>query len=630
MPLDFNISLFIKDPIYGYVELTELEKRIIETPIFQRLRFITQGGLTFFTYPSVRGSRFEHSIGACHLAGRVMMSIVEHSNQTVLRKFLQQLCHELQDLIDNSTFAELKQKCGIHNRDISSLNDDELKRMCGFVIQLVRLLALLHDLGHLPFSHLGEEAIEPHAHSILSKEDHKKYIDMRTKSGTKLHEFLGYKLITEQCGDIGDAFGDPDDKLYLTVLKRFYEAKSGMSDRNHGVFSKLYELVSSDIDVDRGDYLRRDGYASGIGFGTYDVDRLIDSIRLDEVLKEQDKPDFLIAPSDASISAVETFLVERYKLYKWMSYHHSIRYFNYCLIKSLDAVIDLRDQLPRLKDKFNLSYFNFTHYVSESGFICNEIWLWDVFYLAYIDLKRVSEPLPNVRQALVYLDVVTWRRKLGFAIWKTHLDYHKFNKQLKEIICQPCNSSAISPPIYKMGGCDLSSLRERLFFNTILAFVYGRESLKRSFLKKFYKEGIPIKYSDVKNIYGSGLADEDRIGTAFMVVNEFEAFAKSLLSTPERIVSKFEFLRRRPEEGDREKTLRLTEVSQLAASLDDAWQSDVQSYLYFIVSSEEHKDLVARDKRNLLARVVQTKFCEEFAKWILDQSDNKQKVINIG
>src|SRR5437899_950131 len=80
-------NTLIKDPIYGYVELTDLERRVIETSVFQRLRFITQNGLAFYTYPALRGSRFEHSIGACHLAGRVMTAVMENSDPKVLQEF---------------------------------------------------------------------------------------------------------------------------------------------------------------------------------------------------------------------------------------------------------------------------------------------------------------------------------------------------------------------------------------------------------------------------------------------------------------------------------------------------------------------------------------------------------------
>jgi len=623
--LEFKTTLLIKDPIYGYVELTDLEERIIQTPIFQRLRFITQNGLAFYTYPSIRGSRFEHSIGACHLAGRVMTSIFEHSNELVLKRFLQRLFGELQTLLPSSTFRGLEDKWNLKTIHISRRQLGTLKPLVHFVIQLVRLLALLHDLGHLPFSHLGEEAVEPYAKDILKRDDYRKYEKLHRTSDVKLHEYIGYKLLTENVGGITRAFAGSGDLVYLNTIKAFFKVKIDSTKGSRGIVSKLYELIAADIDVDRGDYLRRDGYASGIGFGSYDIDRLVESITLDEVRREGGEKDYLIAPSDASISAVETFLVERYKLYKWLYYHHSIRYFNYCLTKSLDYVIQLRHHLPRLKEKFKIDYFGYRRYASEDGFMANEIWLWDVFYLAHIDLKRIREAPAEVRQALVYLEVIRSRRKLGFTVWKTHPEYIEFNRELKSLVCREQDSESMGPQHCKIADIDLIATQERLFFNLILECVCSGKEFKREFLHRFYQKGIPIHYGDVKHYYKDpALGDEEQVGTVFLVVNEFTPFAKSSISTSEQVVSQFEFLLRKRKDG--KKVIRLTEVSRLAASLYEAWQSDIQAYLYFIVTSSEVEKLAAEKTRSNLVKTAQTRFCETLAKWLIEET----KLVTIG
>lgn len=625
MALEFKTTLLIKDPIYGYVELTELEERIIQTPIFQRLRFITQNGLAFYTYPSIRGSRFEHSMGACHLAGRVMTSIFEHSDDQVLKRFLQQFCKAMSALHDRPTFEEFQRLFALDESKFPTLRLEHLTGLLHFAIQLVRLLALLHDIGHLPFSHLGEEAAEEYAKEILGTEDYEEYQKLNAASDVKLHEFLGYKLIAGDFGGLSKAFVSPVDQIHLSTLKNLYRSKLEGTEDNRGAFSKLYELVAADIDVDRGDYLRRDGYGSGVGFGSYDIDRLIESITLDEVRREGDRTDFLIAPSDASISAVETFLVERYKLYKWLYYHHSIRYFNYCLTKSLKYVIGLRDVLPRLKDKFKIEYFGYKRYIFDDGFIANEIWLWDVFYLTYIDLKQSKEPSPEVKQALVYLDVIKWRRKLGFTIWKTHPEYLDFNRRLKAIICKEQESDSLGPQHCKMGDVDLTETPERLFFNLVLHHIRKDTHLKQEFLKKFYSDGIPIPYGDIKSSCpGLAVKDEERVGTVFLVLNEFVPFAKSSISTSDQVVSQVEFLLRK-KRGSK-KVIRLTEVSRLAASLYDAWQSDIQSFLYFIVSSTEFETLVEESRRQLLAGIALERFCEAVATWLIKE----KRLVSIG
>jgi len=607
-------TLSIKDPIYGYSELTDLEKRVIETPLFQRLRFVTQNGLAFYTYPSIRGSRFEHCIGACHLAGRVLSAIIDNSSPKILSEFYSQLLDELSKLIGSSQFTKLKRICGITVNKSGALKWKEQTSVNEFVAQLVRLLALLHDIGHLPFSHLGEEAVEPYATQFLSGADCAAYEKLHSKSGVKLHEFLGYKLITENCGGIKQAFTKKDDDLYFRGLAGIYRSKLAGRWHPRSALSKIYELISSDIDVDRGDYLKRDGYSSGIGFGDYDSDRLVDSIRLEKVRRESGELDLLIAPSDASISPAETFLVERYNLYKWLYYHHSIRYFNYCLVKSLDAVIRLRTQLPKLRQKFRLEYFRYDWYVFEDGFISNEIWLWDVFYLAYIGLKEKKKRSPAIEQALVYLDVIRWRRKLGFTVWKTHPEYFEFNKQLKNRICHPQDSDSMGQQHFRMGSIDLAEIPQRSFFNTILQ----RINKDKQFREKFYKEGLSINYRDIKGYFPAlGLRDDEKVGTVFIVPNEFEPFAKSSISTSTDVISQFEFLLTDAQGSKR--MIRLTEVSRLAASLFDAWQSDIQSYLYFVVSSVKFETIVSIENRQPLANLACEKFCEEFARWLIEE-----------
>ncbi len=109
----------MRDPIYGFIPLTKLEMEIIDTPIFQRLRRIHQLALTKYVYPSAEHSRFVHSIGVMHCASLIYEGIFNHK-QT--------------DVLSQPTSKKL---------------------------QLLRLAALLHDVGHLPFSHAAEEELLP-------------------------------------------------------------------------------------------------------------------------------------------------------------------------------------------------------------------------------------------------------------------------------------------------------------------------------------------------------------------------------------------------------------------------------------------------------------------------------------
>jgi HD superfamily phosphohydrolase len=603
-----KLDFLIKDPIYSYFELSDLEKKIVNSNLLQRLRFITQNGLAFYTYPSIRGSRFEHSIGVAHLAGRIARSIFERGDQVLLNEMLDAFVEDLYQIVK----VEAQQE--IHKQLSAGLKKSDL------CIQLIRLLALVHDVGHLPFSHLGEEAVEPYLEKILGTAD---YDEFKSKKGLKLHEFLSSKIISKNPEFQGLFTGD--QKVYYLILRDLYA--SMMELKSAKVLGKLYEIVNSDIDADRGDYLRRDGYNSGIGFGTYDIERLIDSISAEKVRLDDGREEFLIAPSDASISTVETFLLERYKLYKWLYFHHSIRYFNYCLIKSLEYLIELYDDLPEAtKQKFDVNYFHYDRFVYRDGFICNEIWLWDVFYKAYIDLRNKLEELDitstkaaQIKAALSFLRAVITREKSGFAIWKTHPEYLEFNRELKKHIQDlPCESNSKSRKRYFVCKSELINIDDQQFLNHILYCL--DETHKEDFLNYFYKKGISITWGEIKNFFEANrvnyYSETTPIGRIFIVVNEFEPFSRSSISTEKEPVSKFEFILRRKNGGKR---IRLTDVSRVVTALYDAWKSDIQCFLYFNLNDPDFPKLQFEERSKITSFVIQ-KFVKEFIDWLVSKN----------
>lgn len=601
-----KLDFLIKDPIYSYFELTEIEKRVINSNLFQRLRFITQNGLAFYTYPSLRGSRFEHSIGVAHLAGRIVRSIFEKADSKLLKEMVDTFLQDLNQLVRDEARQEIKKQLSAGLRETDLL------------IQFIRLLALVHDIGHLPFSHLGEEAVEPYVEKILDETD---FAEFKSNKTVKIHEFFSQKIIAKN-QDFQNIFTD-DHKVYYLILRDIYAKMAELKEAK--VLGKLYEIISSDIDVDRGDYLRRDGYNSGIGFGSYDIERLIDSISVEKVRLDNGKEEFLIAPSDASISTVETFLLERYKLYKWLYFHHSIRYFNYCLIKSLEYLILLYEDLPEpTREKFNVKYFHYERFVYQDGFICNEIWLWDVFYKAYIDLKdKLKEIDKNdpkaakISEALSFLKVVINREKSGFTIWKTHPEYLEFNRQLKKEIQKiPCKSNSKSRKRYSVRNKELINIDDQEFFNYILHCLDGDQ--KEALLNHFYRKGISVIWDEIKECVHENreihISETLPIGRIFLVVNEFEPYARSSISTEKEHVSKFEFILRRKDGGNR---IRLTDVSRLVAALYDAWKSDIQCFLYFNFSDPEFPQLQSHE-RSKITSFARNKFIKELLDWLTE------------
>ncbi|TRO47965.1 HD domain-containing protein, partial [Candidatus Bathyarchaeota archaeon] len=187
---------FIKDPIHGYIRITESEKKIIDSRPFQRLRRIKQLALSFLVYPAANHTRFEHSLGTMHLAG------ILGENLPV-------------DFTDSS-IAEL------------------------------RLASLLHDVGHGPLSHLFEP--------LLSK-----YVN-------KNHEEMTTWLIENS---------ELNDKICEVGFepKRISKLATGrLMDKNKPYID---HIIRSSVDVDKMDFIIRDSYHTGAGYGYIDIFRLI-------------------------------------------------------------------------------------------------------------------------------------------------------------------------------------------------------------------------------------------------------------------------------------------------------------------------------------------------------------------
>ncbi|BBG25047.1 hypothetical protein IC006_2382 [Sulfuracidifex tepidarius] len=209
---DVKTVKYIRDPIHGIVRI---DKDLIDNPFFQRLRYVVQNGMAYMVFPSMRHSRFEHSLGTYHVASMMLDKV-----------------HGL------------------------SLGNDEKER--------VKRLALYHDIGHFPFSHTFEyaakvlEYLNPGVyHTLVS------LVGQREKLQTKLHEVMGMRILRE--------LGEKELSDFMSKVYSKSEPKDDLTK-----VGKL--IVNSDLDADRLDYLQRDSYYSGAKFGLIDPERLINTM----------------------------------------------------------------------------------------------------------------------------------------------------------------------------------------------------------------------------------------------------------------------------------------------------------------------------------------------------------------
>lgn len=244
----------IRDPVHGYIGITELERLVIDTRPLQRLRGIKQLSVTHLIYPGADHSRFSHVLGTMHLAGQ----IAENLRRSV------------------------------------SLSQEEW--------QMVRLAGLLHDVGHGPFSHSFEELLVKYRglnHEQLGRE-----VLKRSELADVLKE-QGFE--PEEVAEL--AFGEPPrEKQYLR------------------------QVVASQVDADKMDFLLRDAYFTGVEYGRVDVSRLAQGM---EVIGNE------IAISLKALHALEAFMIARYEMFLAVYYHHAVRACAVMLAKAMEHAREL-------------------------------------------------------------------------------------------------------------------------------------------------------------------------------------------------------------------------------------------------------------------------------------------------
>jgi len=264
----------IRDPIHGFICLNDRECQIVDTPLFQRMRSIRQLAMASLVYPGALHTRFDHTLGVFSVA--------------------RDLCEALSI-------------------------DENMK-------PLVRFAALLHDLGHGPFSHVSESVLDSLSPPGLEEEAGKK---------DKIHELITQKIITTH-EDLR-SLSDPERQQIAALLK------SGVGDRLHR------EIVSGPLDADKQDYLLRDSHFCGVEYGIYDIDQLHRSL----TVGEEDGEKVLIV-DDNGIHALEQFVLAKYYLTTQV-YRHKVRLItDTMLVRAIELAVR-KDKISFLRDLYTYS-----------------------------------------------------------------------------------------------------------------------------------------------------------------------------------------------------------------------------------------------------------------------------------
>jgi HD superfamily phosphohydrolase len=259
----------IRDPLYGYIGLTWNELRLLDTPPLQRLRRIKQLANAHLVYPAACHTRFEHSLGVLHVA-------------TLMARQLQ-----------------------IEGDDLTTL----------------RYAALLHDIGHGPFSHVFEAPMR----------------EVNGKDAT--HEAITRRIIRE------------DEEVNAILGEAAEDVAALLSEDQNGI---LHQIISGNIDADKMDYLRRDSYHTGVAYGSFDLERVLHTLRKTQKTRFRQRED--LAVHEKGIDAIESLRLARFLMHAQVYYHHTNVVANGMLQRAIkvairDGVVDA-EKLRNGRDDF--------------------------------------------------------------------------------------------------------------------------------------------------------------------------------------------------------------------------------------------------------------------------------------
>jgi HD superfamily phosphohydrolase len=271
----------IRDPVHGFISLNELEWDVVNHPAFQRLRRIKQLAWTDYIYPGATHTRFEHSLGAMHVTSRLFHGV----------------CERNKDLL-NSEF---------------SINAEGIGRQG----KVMRLAALLHDVGHAPFSHAAEEVF-PTDPATGKHFEHEQYsaaiVEYELKDVIENHQF--------------------NRRNYGITVAEIRSVFSEKQTTEKDLVWKL--LVSGQMDADRMDYLLRDSLHAGVSYGRYDLDRIAATITL---CREPETGNYVIGVEDGGTHAVEGLLIARFMMFTQIYYHKTRTIYDYHLVEALKEIL---------------------------------------------------------------------------------------------------------------------------------------------------------------------------------------------------------------------------------------------------------------------------------------------------
>lgn len=512
----------VRDPVHQFIVLTPIEQVLVDRPEFQRLRHVLQQSAAYSTFPSNSTNRFSHSLGAMHLSGSCFQRALQNASVDDRSHFMRSsqklITFARQKIIGGRARDKLVEEwrqhlgtaCGFNyaagEGDVMSLDrferewvdflsggaqskfklgsNDKFRFVINVLWQSVRMATLVHDIGHLPLSHVFEHALDraragdpdglvstsldtldtKYESSVASIEP-----GSGSERGLPVHEKLGTIISKEFPHEGAHQVAETDlYQLCLWLSIQILSVSSphdapnldakGGTDRYSdelSVLRFLHTIVSGEIDADRLDYCMRDPHSAGTEHGAIDTHRIISEMTL---WRDPSEDVFCLAAGARSLQAVEMFFAQRFAAYRAIVDQHNVARFNaiaeeiivrLCLLVVSGApepILDLLTQY-RFIDKsesntYELPFLAVDIDRNEHFRRYDDCWMRSMFsdllaLTQYPAIQASREHDAKERLEELFLDVLLdtyLYRKIQntLSLWKHEIDYYAFAQSVEE------------------------------------------------------------------------------------------------------------------------------------------------------------------------------------------------------
>jgi HD superfamily phosphohydrolase len=367
------------DPIHGGIAMFTHERKIIDHPLFLRLRHIKQNDILFYVFPGATHNRFEHCVGTMHVASRIF--------KNMLRNY-------------------------IGYRNIKELTKEKIKAI-QYVYGCLRIAGLMHDLGHMPFSHQFEESNIAkelfNDHEFINELWQNELQSYQAKPQSIAHEHFSLICAVKILMDIKkqkpssfpfeieDIIGmmengktSPSNKFIsysIKLLEMFYDINSLIKEKGNeikhdvetyrnklklqislkirGLFK---DIISGELDADKMDYLLRDSHFSGAKYGDYHIDHLVKNMCVGWDINPEDIENSWIgiALNEKGKGAFEDFVHSRFRMYLQVYNHKSVINFKWLIRQAVFEIAEVPHNkeaiIEKLKDLNRFTEFTDTYF----------------------------------------------------------------------------------------------------------------------------------------------------------------------------------------------------------------------------------------------------------------------------